>query len=78
MSRYIHEKVVDGLMTRSWAETVKGQGKVIRVYVFANEEGTGEPVGDWDMPFLPDYDGMATTAARQTIAKMGRKEGGGA
>lgn len=75
MGKYVSKLVVEGRMTHSTVVSRKGEGRCINVLVFADEKGTGEPVGEWDMPFLPAYDQMATLAAHQTAEQL-KREGG--
>lgn len=65
MGNYVSKKVIDGRMTHTRLCREKGR-QYMEVLVFAGEKAEGEPVGEWEMPVLPDYDGAAATAVRQT------------
>lgn len=76
MGRYVSKKVIQGHMTHSTIRREKGRGEYMEVLVFAGETAEGEPVGEWEMPIIPDYEGIAATAVRQTKAELAREETG--
>lgn len=57
--------VVDGRMTHSRVRRDK-EGQYIEVLVFAGNTAEGDPVSDWRMPVLYDFETLAQTAVFQT------------
>jgi hypothetical protein len=75
MTAYVSKLVIDGHMTHTRLRRETGRGQYLEVLVYAGEKAEGEPVGEWDMPVLIDYDGVATIAVKQTKFD-GPEEGG--
>lgn len=76
MGNYVSKKVIDGHMTHTRLRREKGRGQYMEVLVYPGVTDQGEPVGEWEMPVLLDYEGVAATAVRQTKAEMALEETG--